>query len=166
MENIDMETVLQELYDNSLEVVKRLLKENESLRQQLAEWETLKDANSLYVNLLSGRPAQLSIDHKKGLLGQQLAEQTSAKPVAYRYRYWDGAVWNLGLNPTLEVDETWLRNEYPNFEIEPLFPAPPSVEVLLEALRKVQHNLEKCEVSRDTMQIIREALAPYKPTEG
>jgi hypothetical protein len=83
----------------------------------------------------------------KAYNSQQLAEQTSAEP----------HVW---------MDESG-RHIYAKTEgYFPLYRHPPSVKVLLEALRKVQSNLEKCEVSRDTMQIIREALSSYKPTEG
>jgi hypothetical protein len=44
-----------------------------------------------------------------------------SEPVAYRYRYVKGTEWRLSVKSTLEIDHEWLKKEYPDFTIEPLY---------------------------------------------
>jgi hypothetical protein len=70
------EEMMQEALGNPLGVanfveskVKQLKAENEALKNELSEWEKLKDPNTLHVNLLRGFPARLTkdqLDHLKG----------------------------------------------------------------------------------------------------
>lgn len=58
----------------------RVLHEVERLRAQVAEWERLREPDTLHANLLRGVPAQLTAEHLQHLQGApaQQAEQAAA----------------------------------------------------------------------------------------
>jgi hypothetical protein len=93
-------------------------------------------------------------------LRQQLAEQTSAETV---YQVWDDEV------------QFWAdcgKNHYDNFATDDkrvLYTAPPSVEVLLEALREMVEMMDSGDEhgeGSDWHIKAKAALSSYKPTEG
>jgi len=56
---------------------KELKAENEALKANIAEWEKLKDPNTLYINLLRGFPSTLSAEQLLHLKGNKYATPPS-----------------------------------------------------------------------------------------
>jgi hypothetical protein len=98
-------------------------------------------------------------------LRQQLAEQTSAEPIC-QIKAEDEGYW-------LDIECADYEHMKPTSRRK-LYTAPPSIEVLLEALRWSEIALqdalgkfsENNDVQHDAIQTIRDALSSYKPTEG
>jgi hypothetical protein len=125
--------------------------------EQASRFEFEKWYKSLYPRVLTEAEFQLAIDAWKASR-QQLAEQTSGEPV-YQYR-------KAGIETWSECSKGWYEDFQGNpvFETRILNTQNQSVEVLLEALRKIANApLIK---GTSIQAIATDALATYKPTEG
>jgi hypothetical protein len=88
-------------------------------------------------------------------LRQQLAEQTSAEPIC-QIKAEDEGYW-------LDIECADYEHMKPTSRRK-LYTAPPSVEVLLEALRKINKLADMVE-DYNIQAICNEALSAYKPTQ-
>ena len=83
---------------NALETIAALREAlaEQAEQQPVAEWEKLKDPQTLFVNLNRGFPAQLTHDHLLHLLNK--TEQAEQEPVAWRAKRPDDS-WGYGDAP-------------------------------------------------------------------
>jgi hypothetical protein len=115
--------------------------EGEQILDALSAWLTLNELNEL-------QKWKADLVKESFIAGwvasrQQLAEQTSGEPVAYRYRCWimpdyehEQGFWSKGFFYSSHIPSK-------HQDLQPLYISPPSVEVLLEALRKESPKLIK-----------------------
>jgi hypothetical protein len=152
------------------------VKVNQSLEESLRE---------TIIELAKQGIQRTSLNDALTFISQQLAEQTSAEPI-YEINYGSSACANW--QPITEAEYLDGENTFPKRK---LYTSPPSVEVLLEALRpfaafadhypidakygnrptsgavfSVASKNEEVEITVEDFHRAKAALSSYKPTEG